>query len=43
MTKLVESLKRLYFTEKVSLVKLEELKANEKITQEEYEYIFGTS
>ena len=35
----VESLKRLYAENKVSLAKLEALKEEEKITQEELDYI----
>ena len=39
MTIFIESLKRLYMMEKVNVEKLETLKGNNKITQEEYDYI----
>lgn len=39
MSIFVESLKRLYTSTKVSIVKLSELKTAGKLTQEEYDYI----
>lgn len=39
MSMFVESLKRLYKSEKVTLVKLDQLKTNGKVTEEEYKYI----
>jgi hypothetical protein len=39
MSTLVESLKRLYTAEKITLEKLNALLASTKIKQEEYEYI----
>ena len=39
MTVFVESLKRLYKKDKSLLVKIKELLKNEKITQDEYDYI----
>ena len=39
MSVFIESLKRLYRTEKITLVKLDSLKAEEKISQDEYDYI----
>ena len=41
MSTLVESLKRLYASKKVTDEKLKEMVAQGKITQEEYEYIVG--
>jgi len=39
MSTLVESLKRLYAQGKVAVSKLDSMKAEGKITQEEYDYI----
>lgn len=39
MRTLVESLKRLYKTDKVTTEKLEQMKSDNKITQEEFTYI----
>lgn len=41
MSKFVESLKRLYSASRVNVVKLDELKTNGKITQEEYNHILS--
>ena len=41
MSILVESLKRLYTAEKVSLEKLQEMMSTNKISLEEYRYIIG--
>ena len=41
MSTLVESLKRLYTSKKVTDEKLKDMVAQGKITQEEYEYIVG--
>ena len=42
MTIFVESLKRLYKNDNSLLEKLKELLNNEKITQDEYDYIVNT-
>lgn len=39
MSIFVESLKRLFTTQKISIEKLNEMSKNSKITQEEYNYI----
>lgn len=39
MNQFVESLRRLYKMEKINREKLNELLSNEKITQQEYDYI----
>jgi hypothetical protein len=39
MSILVESLKRLFTTQKISIEKLNKISKNSKITQEEYNYI----
>lgn len=39
MKTLVKSLKRLYKTDKVTIEKLKQIKADNKITQEEFTYI----
>lgn len=39
MKTLVKSLKRLYKTDKVTIEKLKQMKADNKITQEEFTYI----
>lgn len=41
MSKLVESLKRLYQAEKITYQKLSAMKTSGTITQEEYDYITG--
>lgn len=41
MNTLIKSLKRLYDLGKVNLVKLEELKASGKVSQENIDYIAG--
>jgi len=41
MSTLIESLKRLYIAERITLVKLESMQLNGKITQEEFDYILG--
>lgn len=41
MSMFVESVKRLYKDQRISLPKLDELLKNNKITQEEYTYIKG--
>ena len=43
MPKLVESLKRLYTKGKVAVVKLQEMKQEGKLTQEEFDYITALS
>lgn len=39
MSQFVESLKRLYVRDKISIEKLEKLKVENKITEKEFEYI----
>ena len=39
MSTLIESLKRLYISERIDKDKLNEFKENSKITEEEYNYI----
>lgn len=39
MSTLVESLKRLYYEKKIGVEKLNKMLADDKITQEEYDYI----
>lgn len=41
MRTLVESLQRLYSHKRVTLEKIEEMKSNNKITEEEYEFIIA--
>jgi len=42
MSTFVESLKRLYIAEKITISKLSDLLSREKITQQEYDYIVGS-
>lgn len=39
MSEFVNSLRRLFLKGKIAIFKLEEMKNNKKITQEEYDYI----
>lgn len=41
MNDFIESLKRLYLNNRIKIEKLNELLANKKITQVEYDYILG--
>lgn len=43
MSTFVESLKRLYAAERITVQKLDDLLAAEKINQEEYNYIIGAT